>query len=113
MKPTPREASEIKKQYESVVDHLIKEGYADDKDSAEKLKRMSYDGRLPDIPWATQNISTMGYHYYMTPDKANMGLENFPKVKSKKPIRKDWDHYQPIDRYSIFKSKKILTTSKL
>ena len=34
MKPTPREASEIKKQYESVVDHLIKEGYADDKDSA-------------------------------------------------------------------------------
>ena len=28
MKPTPREASEIKKQYESVVDHLIKEGRA-------------------------------------------------------------------------------------
>ena len=58
-----------------------------------------------------QDISTVGYHYYMTPDKANMGLENFPKVKNKKPIRKDWDHYQPIDRYSIFKSKKILTTN--
>ena len=37
MKPTPREASEIKQQYESVVDHLIKEGYADDKESADSI----------------------------------------------------------------------------
>ncbi len=46
MKPTPREASEIKKQYESVVDHLIKEGYADDKDSADSIiKGMSQQNR--------------------------------------------------------------------
>ena len=37
MKPTPREASKIKKQYESVVEHLISEGYADDKDSADDI----------------------------------------------------------------------------
>ena len=37
MKPTPREAQKIKAQYESVVDHLIKEGYADDKESADSI----------------------------------------------------------------------------
>ena len=86
----------------------------DSESDASKLRKMAYDGReRTDLAWWKQDISTVGYHYYMTPDKANIGLENFPKVKSKKPIRKDWDHYQPIDRYSIFKSKKILTTSKL
>ena len=44
MKPTPREAQKIKAQYESVVDHLIKEGYADDKESADNIiKGMSQD----------------------------------------------------------------------
>ena len=34
----------------------------DDKESANILKKMSYDGRLPDVPWREQNIDTMGYH---------------------------------------------------
>lgn len=34
------------------------------------LKKMSYDGRLPNTPWREQNIDTMGYHYYMTPEIA-------------------------------------------
>jgi len=38
----------------------------DCKKSAETLKKMSYDGREPDKPWREQNISSMGYHYYMT-----------------------------------------------
>ena len=42
----------------------------DNKEAAEELKRMSYDGRHPDIPWRKQNIATMGYHYYMTPETA-------------------------------------------
>ena len=36
---------------------------------------MSYDGRLPDVPWREQNISSVGYHYYMTPETAQLGLE--------------------------------------
>ena len=40
---------------------------------AECLKRMSYDGRHPDIPWRQQDISCMGYHYYMTPETAQLG----------------------------------------
>lgn len=37
MKPTPRELQETYKTYESVVEHLIAEGYADDKESADKI----------------------------------------------------------------------------
>ena len=39
------------------------------------LKKMSYDGRLPDVPWRDQNIDTVGFHYYMTPEIAKLGLE--------------------------------------
>ena len=39
-----------------------------DRAAAEELKKMSYDGRLPNIPWREQNIPSAGYHYYMTPE---------------------------------------------
>lgn len=37
MKPSPKQSQEIHKNYEMVVEHLIKEGYADDKDSANTI----------------------------------------------------------------------------
>ena len=37
MKPTPKQSQEINKNYEKVVEHLIKEGYADDKESANSI----------------------------------------------------------------------------
>ena len=47
----------------------------DDKKAAEDLKKMSYDGRVPNIPWTEQNSNSMGYHYYMTPETAQNGLD--------------------------------------
>ena len=38
----------------------------DSKTSAERLKKMSYDGRDPNVLWREQNINSMGFHYYMT-----------------------------------------------
>ena len=67
------------------------------------LKRMSYDGRIPDIPWAEQNISTMGYHYYMTPETAKQGLEKLPTAIQTKPkiwTLKDWPDLRKME---IFK----------
>lgn len=46
----------------------------DNKEAALQLKKMSYDGRLPNIPWREQDIDTFGYHYYMTPETAQLGL---------------------------------------
>ena len=37
MKPTPKQMQEVFKNYEMVVDHLISEGYADDKESADDI----------------------------------------------------------------------------
>jgi dTDP-4-amino-4,6-dideoxygalactose transaminase len=59
-----------------------------DKESCDVLKKMSYDGREPDVPWRKQNISITGYHYYMTPETAKLGLEKLPDAIKTKP--KDW-----------------------
>jgi hypothetical protein len=37
MKPTPKQSQEIHKNYERVVEHLINEGYAEDKESADSI----------------------------------------------------------------------------
>lgn len=60
----------------------------DNKEAALELKKMSYDGRLPNIPWINQDISTIGYHYYMTPETAQLGMEKLPEAIDSKP--KQW-----------------------
>jgi dTDP-4-amino-4,6-dideoxygalactose transaminase len=70
---------------------------------SQNLKKMSYDGRMPNIPWADQNISTMGYHYYMTPEVASMGLKKLPDAIESKPRQwtlADWPDLRKMD---IFK----------
>ena len=67
------------------------------------LKKMSYDGRLPNIPWRDQNISSFGYHYYMTPETAKLGLTKLPdaiKTKPKKWVVTDWPD---LTKMEIFK----------
>ena len=60
------------------------------KEDYDILKKMSYDGRSPNQPWMEQNIDTIGYHYYMTPEIASLGLEKLPiSIKS---VSKHWNH---------------------
>lgn len=57
------------------------------------LKKMSYDGRLPNIPWRDQDIDTIGFHYYMTPETAKLGLEKLKQAidaTPKKWLVTDW-----------------------
>jgi dTDP-4-amino-4,6-dideoxygalactose transaminase len=60
----------------------------DNEEAAIQIKKMSYDGRLPNIPWRDQNIDTYGYHYYMTPETAENGLNKLPKAIETEP--KQW-----------------------
>lgn len=65
----------------------------DTKEDYIALKKMTYDGRLPNIPWREQNIESYGYHYYMTPETAKLGLDKFDnavKTKPKQWISTDW-----------------------
>ena len=74
----------------------------DDKKGRNELKKMSYDGREPDTPWRDQNISTLGYHYYMTPETAQMGLDKLPKVIKKKPRQWKITDWPDLTQMKIF-----------
>ena len=75
----------------------------DDKQAAKQLKKMSYDGRHPDIPWREQNISTIGYHYYMTPEIAKMGLQKLPQAIATNPTKWTVNDWPDLTQMEIFK----------
>jgi dTDP-4-amino-4,6-dideoxygalactose transaminase len=60
----------------------------DNKEDMIELKKMSYDGRLPSTPWREQDIDTFGYHYYMTPETAQLGLDKLDDAINNVP--KQW-----------------------
>ena len=65
----------------------------DDEDSAIKLSKMVYDGRTPNVPWRDQNVDTIGYHYYMTPETAQLGITKFQDAIHTEPrkwVVNDW-----------------------
>lgn len=77
----------------------------DDFDQAEELRKMSYDGRVDNIPWADQRISSIGYHYYMTPETAEIGLSRFEEVKDKQPKRWSTVDYPYLPSMPVFDGK--------
>lgn len=78
----------------------------DNKEDFIALKKMSYDGRLPNIPWREQNIDTVGFHYYMTPETAKLGLEKLKlaiETTPKKWLVTDWPD---LTKMEIFNKNK-------
>ncbi len=75
----------------------------DNKEAAIQLKKMSYDGRLPNIPWREQNIDTMGYHYYMTPETAQLGLDKLDKAIATEPRKWTVNDWPDLTQMQIFK----------
>lgn len=67
------------------------------------LKKLSYDGRLPDIPWAEQNIDSFGYHYYMTPETAQLGLDKLPNRIATEAVTWTWEDYPNLRNMKVFK----------
>lgn len=74
----------------------------DDKEASKELKKMSYDGRIPDVPWREQNISSVGYHYYMTPETAELGLKKLPLAKKTKPKQWTIDDWPDLTKMKVF-----------
>ena len=75
----------------------------DNLDAYNALIKMSYDGRVRNIPWRDQNISSMGFHYYMTPESAQAGLKIFKKKY--KILPKIWTYrdYPDLSKLNFFK----------
>jgi|TARA_B100000073_G_scaffold63827_1_gene47149 dTDP-4-amino-4,6-dideoxygalactose transaminase len=75
----------------------------DNKESANILKKMSYDGRIPGVPWRDQDIDTIGYHYYMTPETAQLGLDKLPEAIAKTPRQWEWTDWPDLRNMKVFK----------
>jgi len=67
------------------------------------LKKMSYDGRLPNMPWRDQNIDTVGFHYYMTPETAQLGLNKLQAAIDTQPRKWVVTDWPDLTEMQIFK----------
>lgn len=77
----------------------------DYKDYYNSLQKMSYDGRLRNIPWREQNIDSFGYHYYMPPEAAAKGIDLFNKKKDLLPKKWSSEDYPDLSNMTIFSKK--------
>ena len=75
----------------------------DDEEAALQLKKMSYDGRRPDVPWRNQDIETIGYHYYMTPETAQLGIDLLPEAIVTEPVKWVLNDWPDLTKLTVFK----------
>jgi dTDP-4-amino-4,6-dideoxygalactose transaminase len=68
------------------------------------LKKMSYDGRLSNTPWADQNVDILGFHYYMTPETAQLGIERFETAVSIVPRKWTFADYPDLSKMKVFRN---------
>lgn len=76
----------------------------DNEESYYELKKMVYDGRINTKPWGEQNIDTIGYHYYMTPETAQLGIDKFNQVFDKNPRKFSYLDYPFLPSMNVFKN---------
>lgn len=70
-----------------------------------KLMKMRYDGRTDEKPWAEQDVDTIGYHYYMTPENAESGLRKFQMANATVPKKWSYNDYPNLKKMSVFNAK--------
>lgn len=75
----------------------------DNLNAATKLKKMSYDGRLPNIPWREQDIDCFGCHYYMTPETASLGILKLQDAIKTPPRKWSITDWPDLTKMKIFK----------
>ena len=75
----------------------------DNEEQAIQLRKMRYDGRLDNVPWKEQDVDTMGYHYYMTPETAQTGIYRFCSAEVTEPRKWSWKDYPDISEMKVFK----------
>lgn len=75
----------------------------DDKKAAHTLRCMAYDGRDNSKgAWASQEIESIGYHYYMTPEIADTGIHKFPDAIATTPKEWSYKNYPNISNLKVF-----------
>lgn len=78
----------------------------DDDAATERLRAMVYDGRVRGVPWREQDIETVGYHYYMTPETAELGLAKLPAAKQSEVKVWTVTDWPDLSQMKVFAGKK-------
>ena len=76
----------------------------DNKKAADTLRRMSYDGRQLNKKWTEQDIDSIGYHYYMTPETAELGLTKLENAINKSPKIWSYKDYPNLTNLKVFQN---------
>jgi hypothetical protein len=74
----------------------------DNKEAYETLKMMRYDGRSMPSNWADDEVSMIGYHYYMTPEQAQKGLTDLKENNLKPYENKGHKDYPNLLKFPYF-----------
>lgn len=79
----------------------------DDEQQYNRLRKLRYDGRDLSKLHHEDQITEIGYHYYMTPEDAALGIMLFDKHSNEDS--KTWSNadYRPLTEYSVFNNIKV------
>lgn len=79
----------------------------DKKQDYEELVKLSYDGRHRGPAWPSIDITSVGYHYYMTPETAAMGLSKLESAINTVPKIWNYTDYPDIRKNTLWKKNEI------
>lgn len=74
----------------------------DNAEARDDLIKLSYDGRHRNASWPMQSIDSLGYHYYMTPETAKLGLDKLDDAIAKEPKIWGRDDYPDLRTMPVF-----------
>ena len=68
----------------------------DDYEFTQWAKKMVHDGRDRNLMMKDDDPILCGYHYYMTPETAILGLENLKKINDNNSATASWENYKRV-----------------
>ena len=74
----------------------------------QRLQRMCRDGRDRSLLQTEDDVTEIGYHYYMTPEDAARGLLLFDQLYNVPVATKSWQNYKKLTDYTVFANKSII-----
>lgn len=75
----------------------------DDEDFVKWLRPAIYDGRHKDVQYVDDSLAVVGWHMYMTPEEAAMGILKFDELGDDNPDTGSYESYPDLSLQEIFK----------
>lgn len=80
----------------------------DDSECYARLQKMCRDGRDRTLLQTEDDITEIGYHYYMTPEDAARGILLFDQLHMQPVKLWSWKNYKQLTEYAVFKDRVVV-----